>query len=98
MPSPLKNGCDDAGTAAAAFLDGQASGLQSSLMWTLTVLPPGSEDLALRALSALLARSHLDVLYTSATQQLTTFLREESTLAQAALRQGAWWQEVFYRP
>ena len=64
------------------------------LMWALTVLPPGAEDLALRTLSSLLAHSHVNDLLKMATQQLTAFLSGKSTLAEAALRQAAWWQEV----
>ncbi len=65
------------------------------LMWALTMLPPGAEDLALRALSCLLAYNHSPVMYALANAELDIFLSgRRATLAEAALRQAAWWQQV----
>ena len=63
-------------------------------MWALTALPPGAEDLALRALSCLLHGSLMESVYTKAIAAMKAFLEGNSTLAEAALRQGAWWQKV----
>ena len=63
-------------------------------MWVLTALPPGAEDLALRALSCLLHGSLMESTYSKATAAMKVFFNGNSTLAEAALRQGAWWQKV----
>lgn len=63
-------------------------------MWALTALPPGAEDLALRALSCLLHGSLMESIYTKATAAVKAILKGDSTLAEAALRHNAWWQKV----
>ena len=68
--------------------------LRDALMWMLTVLPPGSEDLALRALSCLLHQTLMSRLHSMIEQNLKSFLTGDSTLAKAALRHAAWWQMV----
>ena len=67
---------------------------QRALLWMLTALPPGAEDLALRALSCLLSNHYTSRLRSITEHWLTPFLTGGSTLAEAALRQTAWWQEV----
>ena len=82
------------GREARAFLRQHLLQLSNALMWALTALPPGAEDLALRALSCFLHGSLMESMYTKATAAEKAFLDGNSTLAGAALRQGAWWQKV----
>ena len=84
----------DAGNAAADFLRSHGREHSNMLMWALTLLPPGAEDLALRALSCLLVHSGFTGLHTLATEQVTALLSGKSSLAEAALREAAWWQQV----
>ena len=68
--------------------------MSNALMWALTALPPGAEDLALHVLSCLLHGSLMESTYAKATAAMKAFFNGDSTLAEAALRQGAWWQKV----
>ena len=60
------------------------------------MLPPGTEDLALRALSCLLTHDYMRWLCKRVKRFLGGFLSGKSTLAEAALRHAAWWHEVNY--
>ena len=86
--------CASAGGTAAAFLRGSSQELRDALTSALTRLPPGAEDLALRALSCLLHPSLLRSVRGAAKEALQRFCASGSTLCEAALRQGAWRQEV----
>ena len=77
-----------------AILYEQKSMLRDAPIWTVTVLPPGSEDLTLHALSCLPHQTLMSRLHSMAEQNLKAFLTGDSTLAKAALRHAAWWQMV----
>ena len=79
---------------AAAFLRGSSQQLRDALTSALTRLPPGAEDLALRALSCLLHPSLLRSVRSAAEEALQRFCASGTMLCEAALRQGAWRQEV----
>ena len=86
--------CAKAGGPAAAFLRVRSQQLRDALTSALTVLPPGAEDLALHALSCLLHPALLRSVRGAAEEALQRFCASGSTLCEAALRQGAWRQEV----
>ena len=86
--------CASTGETAASFLKSSSQQLRDALMSALTRLPPGAEDLALRALSCLLHPSLLRSVRSAAEEALQRFCASGSTLCEAALRQGAWRQEV----
>lgn len=63
-------------------------------MSAMTALPPGSEGLALRALSCALHPTLMGSVHSAAAEALGTFLAEEGTLQEAVMRQAPWWQKV----